>query len=70
MTGEVVNLRLARKRKKRLETERRAAENRASHGQTKHEKRLLKAREEKSLNDWQAGHREPTAKSRNSPHTQ
>jgi hypothetical protein len=38
--GEVVNLRLARKRKMRDEDHRRAAENRAAHGRKKTDKLL------------------------------
>lgn len=36
--GEIVNLRLARKAKKRVEAGREAAANRASHGETRGEK--------------------------------
>lgn len=43
MTGEVVNLRLARKKKKRAEAEAAAEANRISHGLSKAEKKRLKA---------------------------
>lgn len=45
MTGEVVNLRQARKRKARADEARQAEENRASHGRPKSEKSLSKATE-------------------------
>ena len=38
--SDVINLRLARKARKRAEEERRAAENRAKHGRTKAERQL------------------------------
>ncbi|MFO1260583.1 MAG: DUF4169 family protein [Sphingomonadaceae bacterium] len=50
--GEVVNLRLARKAKKRVQAEAKAATNRALHGRTKTQKQadaLEKARVEKLL---------------------
>ena len=50
--GEVVNLRLARKVKKRVQAEAKAATNRALHGRTKTQKQadaLEKARVEKLL---------------------
>ena len=48
MTGNVVNLRMARKRKERAEKEANAEQNRISFGRTKQEKNLTKA-----LNDKQ-----------------
>ncbi len=48
MTGNVVNLRMARKRKERAKKEANAEQNRISFGRTKHEKNLTKA-----LNDKQ-----------------
>lgn len=44
MSGDVVNLRMARKRKQRAERETEAAENRAKHGRTKIERRFEDAR--------------------------
>lgn len=41
--GDVVNLRRARRRKAHRDAEAIAAENRARHGQTRHEKTLRKA---------------------------
>ena len=48
MTGNVVNLRMARKRKERAKKEANAEQNRISFGRTKQEKNLTKA-----LNDKQ-----------------
>ncbi|MBL8587402.1 MAG: DUF4169 family protein [Methylobacteriaceae bacterium] len=48
MTGEVVNLRRARKAKARAAAERQAAENRALHGRTKLEKRASAAEAERA----------------------
>ena len=48
MTGNVVNLRMARKRKNRAQKEANAEQNRISFGRTKHEKNLTRA-----LNDKQ-----------------
>jgi hypothetical protein len=48
MTGNVVNLRMARKRKDRAKKEANAEQNRISFGRTKQEKNLTKA-----LNDKQ-----------------
>lgn len=45
MTGEIVNLRLARKRKARAQAEADAAVNRAAHGRAKAEKKATAARE-------------------------
>lgn len=46
MTGDIVNLRMARKRKERAARQQVAAENRAKHGRTKSEKRVDAARQE------------------------
>lgn len=46
MTADIVNLRKARKRKQRDERATKAAENRAKFGQTKAEKRSVKANTE------------------------
>ena len=48
MTGNVVNLRMARKRKNRAQKEANAEQNRISYGRTKQEKNLTRA-----LNDKQ-----------------
>lgn len=45
MTGEIVNLRLARKRKARAQAEADAAANRAAHGRAKTEQKATAARE-------------------------
>ncbi len=45
--GEIVSLKLHRKRKERAEKDERAAENRAKHGRSKAEKSLEAARAEK-----------------------
>lgn len=44
MSGDVVNLRMARKRRQRAERETAAAENRARHGRTKAERLFEDAR--------------------------
>lgn len=44
MSGDIVNLRMARKRRQRAEREVEAAENRAKHGRTKVERRFEDAR--------------------------
>ncbi len=49
MTGKVVNLRQARKRRARAEKERRAEENRIRFGRTKAERRLTAAEQEKHV---------------------
>lgn len=46
--AEIVNLRLARKRKARSEKERAAEQNRISHGRSKAEKQSAKTLQEKS----------------------
>ncbi len=46
--AEIVNLRLARKRKERSEKERAAEQNRISHGRSKAEKQSAKTLQEKS----------------------
>jgi hypothetical protein len=48
MSGDVVNLRQARKQKARADKERQAAENRAHFGRTKHEKTLTRALKDKA----------------------
>ena len=49
--AEVINLRMARKAKARLEAGKAAAENRARHGQTKAEKARLKAETERAAQE-------------------
>ncbi|GGB36885.1 hypothetical protein GCM10011316_06260 [Roseibium aquae] len=56
MNGEVVNLRQARKRKKREDKDRQAAENRRIFGQTKAEKAAARFEGEKRLRSLD-GHR-------------
>ena len=46
--GEIVSLKLHRKRKERAEKDERAAGNRAKFGRTKDEKALTEAREDKA----------------------
>ena len=50
MTGNVVNLRVARKRKDRAQKEAKAEQNRISFGRTKQEKNLTRALNEKQKN--------------------
>lgn len=50
MTGNVVNLRMARKRKDRAQKEAKAEQNRISFGRTKKEKNLTRALNEKQKN--------------------
>lgn len=50
MTGNVVNLRMARKRKDRAQKEANAEQNRISFGRTKQEKNLTRAFNEKQKN--------------------
>ena len=50
MTGNVVNLRMARKRKDRAQKEANAEQNRISFGRTKQEKNLTRALNEKQKN--------------------
>ena len=48
MTGEIINLRQARKAKTRADKDQKAAENRRFHGRTKVEKAVEKAAKEKA----------------------
>lgn len=50
MTGNVVNLRMARKRKDRAQKEAKAEQNRISFGRTKQEKNLTRALNDKQKN--------------------
>lgn len=45
--GDIINLRQMRKAKKRVESERRAVENRVKHGRSKAEKRLVEMAKQK-----------------------
>ena len=56
--AEIVNLRLARKRKARSEKERAAEQNRISHGRSKAEKQSAKTLQEKSSTFLDAHRRE------------
>lgn len=59
MTGDVVNLRLFRKRRERSEKERQAEQNRISFGRTKAEKSLTEAlnkKAERSLDQGRLDH--------------
>ncbi len=57
--GEVVNLREARKRRKRAEKDQAAAENRAKFGRTKGQKQKDAADAEKSVRDLEGHRRDP-----------
>ena len=56
--GEIVSLKLHRKRKDRAAKDEQAAENRARFGRTKHEKQLTAAEKEKSASDLDGHKRE------------
>ncbi|MEQ8479573.1 MAG: DUF4169 family protein [Hoeflea sp.] len=59
MNGEVVNLRMARKRRARAEKNATAERNRFEHGRSKAERELARARNEKTTRDHDASRREP-----------
>ncbi|MDP2121346.1 MAG: DUF4169 family protein [Hoeflea sp.] len=59
MSGELVNLRLARKRRDRLAKEAVADRNRFEHGRSKAERELARARNDKATRDLDASRREP-----------
>jgi hypothetical protein len=59
MSGEVVNLRMARKRRARAEKDATAERNRFEHGRSKAERELARARNEKTTRDHDASRREP-----------
>lgn len=59
--GDVVNLRLARKRMARAERERAADENRIRHGRTKTERSTAEAADERLRRLHEAHRREPAA---------
>ncbi|WP_373504847.1 DUF4169 family protein [Aestuariivirga sp.] len=56
--GEIVSLKLHRRRKDRAAKDEQAAENRARFGRTKHEKQLTAAEKEKSASDLDGHKRE------------
>lgn len=58
MTGKIVNLRQARKRKAREDAAREADANAAQHGLTKEQKSLAKARADKQRRDLDGHERE------------
>ena len=57
--AEIINLRLARKRKVRSESDQAAAANRAKHGRSRAEKQMHKAEKEKARRDLDAIKRDP-----------
>tara|TARA_R100001129_G_scaffold71988_1_gene48888 strand:+ start:12698 stop:12898 length:201 start_codon:yes stop_codon:yes gene_type:complete len=59
MTGDVVNLRTARKRKERKDRETKAEQNRISFGRTKAERQRTDAENERVTRLHDAGRREP-----------
>jgi len=59
MSGDVVNLRMARKRRDRATKEADAERNRFEHGRSKAERDLARARNEKATREHEASHREP-----------
>lgn len=59
MTGEIVNLRMARKQKLRSEREELAAKNRFEHGRTKAERENAGKENQRSQRLLDAGRREP-----------
>lgn len=60
MAADVVNLRQFRKRAERAGKQATAEQNRISHGRTKAEKDLTRARNEKAARDHDSGHIEKT----------
>lgn len=59
MSGDVVNLRIARKRRDRATKEADAERNRFEHGRSKAERELARARNDKAARDHDASRREP-----------
>lgn len=59
MSGELINLRMARKRRDRAVKENQAERNRFEHGRSKAERELARARNEKAERDHRASQREP-----------
>ena len=60
MSGDVVNLRMARKRRDRATKEADAERNRFEHGRSKAERTLASARNDKATRDHEASRRETT----------
>ena len=59
MSGDVVNLRMARKRRDRAVKEADAERNRFEHGRSKSERDLARTRNEKAARELEASRREP-----------
>jgi hypothetical protein len=59
MSGDVVNLRMARKRRDRTTKEADAERNRFEHGRSKAERDLARARNDKATRDHDASRRDP-----------
>lgn len=59
MSGDVVNLRMARKRRDRTTKEADAERNRFEHGRSKAERELARARNDKATREHEAKRREP-----------
>jgi len=59
MSGDVVNLRMARKRRDRTTKEAEAERNRFEHGRSKAERELARARNDKATREHEAKRREP-----------
>lgn len=59
MSGNIVNLRIARKRRDRAANEADAERNRFEHGRPKADRDLARARNEKACRDLEASRREP-----------
>ena len=59
MSGDVVNLRMARKRRDRTAKEAAAERNRFEHGRSKAERDLARARNDKAAREHAASRREP-----------
>ncbi|MCY0146243.1 DUF4169 family protein [Hoeflea sp. G2-23] len=59
MSGDIVNLRTARKRRDRADKEAATERNRFEHGRSKAERELAKARNDKATRDHQASRRDP-----------
>jgi hypothetical protein len=59
MSGDVVNLRMARKKRDRAAREATAERNRFEHGRSKAERDLARARNNKAARDHDASRRDP-----------
>lgn len=58
MTGEIINLRMARKQKQRAEREDQAAKNRFEHGRSKAERQKAEQENKRNLHALDAGRRD------------